>query len=275
MQYSVHPIIQKEEGLPCIVCGIGEQHKQCHIQRKEGYPLHQLVFSIKGKGLLKVHQQTYEINEGDYFYLKPNEPHEYYALSKEWSTNWILFRGNQIKSLLYTLGFKQSKAVYFGTNYYVKLSFQEILMTLKSQNKLSGYVASSQLYSLLVQLYGTAHEQLETVKNKKNLIIEPLLKYIDEMYCEELTLETLASVVNVSPQHICKVFKEKLDIRPFEYIAKRRIQEAKKLLLNSSLNISKIGQKVGYNDSSYFCATFKRYEFVSPSTYRGTLQTHP
>ena len=98
MSTLIYPIVKQENGLPFVVCGIGSQADQCHIVRNEGYNLCQIIFCIKGKGILKTNQQEYEITEGTYFYLKPQETHEYYKTTEYWSTDWLLFTGENIQN---------------------------------------------------------------------------------------------------------------------------------------------------------------------------------
>jgi YesN/AraC family two-component response regulator len=67
------------------------------------------------------------------------------------------------------------------------------------------------------------------------------------------------------------VFKKYMNLRPFEYLTKKRIQEAKRLLVQTSTPIAKIGKMVGYEDKSYFGYVFKKYEKVTPSEFRGII----
>lgn len=60
-----------------------------------------------------------------------------------------------------------------------------------------------------------------------------------------------------------------MSMRPFEYVAKCRIQKAKQLLVNTNIPISEIGEKVGYHDKSYFGYVFRQHENMSPSEFRG------
>lgn len=78
----------------------------------------------------------------------------------------------------------------------------------------------------------------------------------------------LADLIDLSPQYLCRLFKECLSLRPFEYLARKRIQQAKLLLLEDKLNINEIAAEVGYNDCSYFCAVFKKHEMLSPAEFR-------
>ena len=72
----------------------------------------------------------------------------------------------------------------------------------------------------------------------------------------------------MSVQHFCRVFKAKTGMRPMEYLAKKRIAEAKLLLLNTGESIGYIAASVGYSDQNYFGMVFKKYEGITPSEYR-------
>ena len=53
-----------------------------------------------------------------------------------------------------------------------------------------------------------------------------------------------------------------------EYIAKRRIQEAKALLTGTEKSIEQVAEETGFCSESYFCKLFKRYEGMTPSAFR-------
>jgi AraC family transcriptional regulator, arabinose operon regulatory protein len=265
MNSAVYPIVNEENGLPFVVCGIGSQSNQCHIERNEGYNLYQIIFCTNGKGILKTNQQKYEITEGTYFYLKPHEPHEYYKITEYWSTDWILFTGENIHNTLSKLGFSGSSTGSFQSNRNIKNLFNDIMSTLKGNDSLRGFTASNLLYRLLIELYRSSNCETSLRHTQDTAIIEPVINYINMHFSEDISLESLAMVANVTPQHLCKVFKERLYMRPFEYIAKRRIQESKRLLISENMTIRDICKTVGYKDSSYFCAmfTFAFYNFES------------
>ena len=91
---------------------------------------------------------------------------------------------------------------------------------------------------------------------------------------EDITAETLAGLRGVKPYNISAVvFKAETSMRPLEYIAKRRISQAKSLLLNTDSDIGDIGKQVGYEDRNYFSIVFKKLEGVSPREYRRSRGT--
>lgn len=270
MNTVIYPIVNEENGLPLVVFGIGSQSNQCHIVRNEGYNICQIVFCIKGKGILKTNQQECEITEGMYFFLKPHEYHEYYKTTECWATDWILFTGDNIQKTLSKLGFMSSTIGYYKNNGNIKNLYNEIMTTQKCNDSLKGFISSHLLYRLLIELYRSSNNEIVLNCSQDTAIIEPIINYINKHFSEDISLEVLAKLVKITPQHLCKVFKKRVSMRPFEYIAKRRIQESKKLLINGNMTIKDIGQSVGYRDSSYFCAMFKKYVSISPMEFRGS-----
>jgi AraC family transcriptional regulator of arabinose operon len=269
MSIYIHPLLGDEEILPFIVCGIGSQEEQCPIKRRNGYPLHQLIFSRKGTGLLHTPDRDYVINEGDYFYLKPNESHGYESTCNSWSTDWILFKGHYMDETLIALGFDRSESYTYKNNPKISTHFTEMVLNLQSNKPGKGYLASSQLYEMLIMLQQNKLLSDQSHTNTEAHIMNPVIAYIDDHYQTDISLDELAREVAITPQHLCKVFKDTLHMRPFEYIIKRSLMAAKKLLLATTLPIKTISQSVGYADNSYFGVLFKRHEGITASEYRG------
>ena len=118
-------------------------------------------------------------------------------------------------------------------------------------------------------LMATASLGIESFADSAKLNqLKPVINYIDTNYYKELTLVELAELIDLSPQYLCRLFKDCYAMRPFEYLAKRRIQKAKLMLVQDKYTVNEIAQIVGYNDCSYFCSVFKKHEGISPAEFR-------
>jgi two-component system response regulator YesN len=94
------------------------------------------------------------------------------------------------------------------------------------------------------------------------------LNYIRENHKNNISLEDVSQHIYISPYYLSHLFKEELGITFVEYLTKVRIEEAKKLLKNSSMSIVAIASEVGYEDASYFSKVFKKMTGLSPNQYR-------
>ena len=95
--------------------------------------------------------------------------------------------------------------------------------------------------------------------------INPLIKYIETHYAEDITLEKAALMVNRSYYHFSRFFKKVTGRNFKEYIDFVRVCEAEKLLLSKDMNITQIAYQVGYNNVSSFNRVYKRIRGYSPS----------
>ena len=98
-----------------------------------------------------------------------------------------------------------------------------------------------------------------------------VLDYIHNALDKELSLHTLAKMVNMSTYHFARTFKATLGLAPHQYIMKVRIQRAKELLQQTTLPVGVVALEVGYSNS-HFIQIFKRQVGCSPSHYRSQLQ---
>jgi two-component system, response regulator YesN len=101
--------------------------------------------------------------------------------------------------------------------------------------------------------------------------IHQIKQYIIEHSSEDISLETLAKKVDLSPIYISKMFKEKLGINYIDLLTECRIEKAKKLLGDPEKSIKEITYEVGYHDPNYFSKVFKKMCNISPKEYRRTL----
>ncbi len=99
-------------------------------------------------------------------------------------------------------------------------------------------------------------------------ILQKALKYIDENSSLPLTLEDVAQTVAISPFHFAHLIKKELGFTFVDYLTRVRIEKAKRLLRQTSQNITQIAFEVGYPDQSYFTKVFKRLEDTTPKLYR-------
>ena len=263
-----YPVVGEEIGLPMYILGAGARDQEFHFIREDGYPNFQIIYCVRGSGVLRLNGTDTPINEGDAFYLPPNVPHEYFPTEEIWETHWLSFDGRECRQMLEFLGFSEAKAFHIYDINAVDAIFKKILYLLKTNYYYSGYQCSAHLYQFLIELHRVINMPGGSKDGAKLNQLTPVIEYIDKNYAKDISLAELSELIDLSPQYLCRLFKECLNMRPFEYLARRRIAQAKFLLLEDKLNVNEIARTVGYNDCSYFCAVFKKHEMLSPAEFR-------
>lgn len=101
-------------------------------------------------------------------------------------------------------------------------------------------------------------------------IVEDAVKYIEANYSnDELSLNILASHVNVSPNHLSAIFSQQTGQTFIKYLTEYRMEKAKELLKCTGKRSSEISEEVGYKDPHYFSYMFKKSVGMTPTQYRG------
>jgi two-component system response regulator YesN len=113
-------------------------------------------------------------------------------------------------------------------------------------------------------------QQIESESQSPNHAILLVEQYIYSHYKEDLSLNTLANIVFLSPKYLSSMFIQVTGSNLNKYIKNVRMEKAKELLLTTNMKIADISQEVGYSYVSYFCRIFQEDYKMTPDTYRQT-----
>jgi AraC-like DNA-binding protein len=99
--------------------------------------------------------------------------------------------------------------------------------------------------------------------------IEKINQFIKEHYFEpDVTIEKLIQMTGLSQKRISDILHKEYKMNFKEFINWLRLEEAKRLLKETDINIIEIAFRLGYNSNSYFGSIFKKVEGLSPREYR-------
>ena len=110
-------------------------------------------------------------------------------------------------------------------------------------------------------------------RNRKIIgVSERLLQYVnDNLTDESLSLKSISAAFNISLSLVSKIFAEAAGTNFHEYVQMKRIEYAKKLLLEQNMDIQSVAKKVGFENNITFRRVFKSLVGVAPALYRSTF----
>ena len=97
---------------------------------------------------------------------------------------------------------------------------------------------------------------------------DEVLDYIDAHYSENITLASLASIMNISSMYFSNYFKRVFNISPKQYILNKRLMESQRMLLESRMTIKEIAYAVGFENENYFSEFFTSKVGISANKFR-------
>ena len=134
------------------------------------------------------------------------------------------------------------------------------------------YLLKSQLSQMLLRIYRKSKHLIEMSPSQQHspsqVSVRRILQSLNQNYTDTIRLDELAKQHHLSKYYMCHCFKEVTGYTINSYIMRKRVEEAKKMLLANDDPIGSISEKLGFNTTIHFSRTFKQYAGASPQMYR-------
>jgi AraC family transcriptional regulator, transcriptional activator of pobA len=151
-------------------------------------------------------------------------------------------------------------------------SFSEHLsaLDLELRQRQDGYreAVLSHLTLLLVDVSRLAVDVVGDLRLKDEPLLAEVFGFIEDRYHEPISLRDVARAVSLSPGHLTTVLRRKTGRTVQEWIAERRMAEARRLLVETGLSVEEVGRSIGYGESGYFVRSFRRAHGTTPLAWR-------
>ncbi len=103
---------------------------------------------------------------------------------------------------------------------------------------------------------------------RQDNVLDKVKSFIEKHFNENLNLKDLGQRFFMSPEHLCRKFKEAYGISPLKYAVELKISTAKNMLLHSEQSIKEISDRLGFSDVYAFSQSFKKNTEIPPGKYR-------
>lgn len=253
----------------------------------EGVPVHQhdfyeVYFFIGGSVEYSVEGRTYELKSGDLLLINPLELHQPRIAPDQQDYERIVLWIN--KNYLSELCFNKTSltrcfdsSIPDHTNLLRPTKIQQtyisaMLTELINENKSDSYaveIASEAiLLRFLVELnrLTISSESAEKKEEGSSSIIPDVLEYINNHYCEKLTLNSIADEFFVSKYYLSHAFNNAVGTSVHRYIVLKRLIHAKQMLL-SGIKSTTAAENCGFNDYAGFYRAFTAEYGVTPTEF--------
>ena len=247
----------------------------------------EIVYTMSGIGTEYVNDGEYEVKRGDLVFINYQSTHSFVA-NKDFSFINICFRPETVGDALITpenafallqlTAFEELRRE--NADGVVSFSGKEreqieslllsMLSEYRSKKPYRRSVLESYMNILLVLILRKTAMTADNPEDEKDGTWQEIAEYIDRNLCEELSLSALAKKCFYNPSYFSRVFKEHFGVSLTEYINRRRIELAVRLLGEGRLSVEDIAYRVGYPSKSSFYRSFTKITGRTPSEYKDT-----
>lgn len=269
-----HAAVSKVEAVKldtkCLYAGKLERIKQWS-EKPHGHPFCEILFVLSGAGEITVSDQTYSIRKGDIVVYNPYTVH---------SESTVGDSGLELAFF----GITNFQVANLPTDYLIAEDASPVLHTKKTESKFSFYFRSlveemsgeeqygelmAKYWARLILIGVLRLANISEAKFVTNAIFTKIHQYLSTHYTEIESMDQVCEALGISKYYLSHVFKNYMGVPPMQYVTAQRMSYAKKLLYETDLSASAIGEHCGYKDHSLFFKSFKKYVGITPQAFRG------
>ncbi|MBR4150713.1 MAG: helix-turn-helix transcriptional regulator [Firmicutes bacterium] len=253
------------------------------------HPEYEITVFISGKGIYTVdRKKDYDVQPGDVFIFRSNEEHfmgtiepghDVRTIGIHFLPQMVLSQSSNLFDIKYLRAFLNKDSSFEnrlprGTSASADITSLMEQMKNEADQKLPDYelMIKVKLLAILVEINRhyefSADTDLSHITNEHFFQISRSMKYIDDHLTEELRLDDLAAVANMSTSYFSHIFKTVNRVSPLDYIIRKRIDLAMDELQQTNKSILEIAYHCGFNNTANFNRAFRNKIGVVPSDYR-------
>ncbi len=224
-----------------------------------------LMYIQKGAMLLDLEGKKSIVEEKQFALVDCYRPHGY-SSAQGYECLWLHFDGALARNYFEQITSHLGNVFSMEDAFPVLRKMNAILRTFYDNKPVREPLFSKYIYDILTEfmLYSPSND-----KNHSNAqLVERAITYINEHFSEEISVDLLANMFNLSTYYFIRVFKQDTGYTPHDYIVNRRMASARYLLKYTQLSVKEICFNTGFSSESVFCNAFKKQHGMTPQNYR-------
>lgn len=149
--------------------------------------------------------------------------------------------------------------------YQAAVALKSVLEQEGSASRLYGEAISNALIVHTIQHYSNRRPLLQTYENGlSHYRLRHVIEYIQAHLEQDLSLNELAAIAQMSPHYFSQLFKQSTGVTPHQFVIRARVERARELLMTRKWSIAEVARMVGFVDQSHLHRHCKRLLGVTP-----------
>lgn len=227
----------------------------------------EIYINLTGDVAFIVGSHIYPLSRGDIIISRPGEPHHCVYRSEANHGHYCIHIDCEKNPSLFEYFFKNSASNYISPDEAGKNRLLNLCDELISKD----YNENNLFFDLATLLSIVKEYDNSTSAAEVSEELSKILRFINDHITEDISLSRLEKEFFISKSSIERKFCKFIDMKPTEFIRKRKLLYAAELLKKGA-SVLEAGNAVSYFDTSYFIKIFKNYFGVTPLKYRNSIK---
>lgn len=281
------PVLKRADWFNDLECPVAVERQE--PQQPIGLHSHEfceIVVITGGSGQHVTGENTYDLHAGDTFVIGGSRPHDYLNLDDLRLIN-VLFEPEQLPwtmgdlntvpgyHVLFTLEPAFRERHRFDSR--LRLSPLHLAHTIELINQIERELSSKKAGYQMMAITGflqlstflsRVYDQSRAETSRSLLQIAAAISHIERHYTENITLDQLVEISQMSRRNFLRTFESAMGHPPIQYLIHLRIRKACERLRADRASVTEIAMSVGFTDSNYFSRKFHDVMGASPRDYK-------
>ncbi len=241
----------------------------------------EVFYFLLGEAKYFVHNQCYSVKKGSIIFVDAYEIHKALYTSDNCERAVLLYhpavtRYNQlinVPDIFRILNEKFNGSRLISLPQDLQRSTKDIIMKMLEHYQAESSYKDAFLYSYLNIFITQIAEYLATAGIPADIPplnphISDILSYINQNIENEISLDNISTHLNMSKYHLCRIFKENTGLTIVDYVNRKRILTAEKLIGLGKYSFTEIASRVGFNNLIHFERVFRSVTGSNPRDYK-------
>ena len=233
-----------------------------HVYGPEIRNYYLFVFVNKGEASLFHKNGTVKFKSHDMLIMCPGEKIHYKAHTP-WSIQWVGLYGQTVEKHMRSLSISGDNPIIKIEKHY---EMEQVLEELYEISNCRSEQLRCKQMELIYRFFSLLWKKEQ--RSKSHDIADSAKKIIDYNFDRAITVKRVADTLHIDSAYLTRKFAQKYTLTPKEYLIEKRIELAKRLLIQTDASVSEISVSAGYDDPLYFSRIFKNRTGLSPLSYK-------